>query len=95
MANAWGNSWGGDTGSWLATWASEADLTVTDTDILQLPIDAQLHDRPLLWKRRSSVFGGGAVSVRTQPGQTMSNRPGRIRGGRPEFTVRTSKKGFD
>jgi hypothetical protein len=68
-------------------------LTITDTDILQKPIDAVLAGQQKI-KDRYREYELHAPRLRTRASGTHTG-VGRLKGDKPSFKVTTTKKGYD
>lgn len=71
----------------------ETQLDITDTDIIQLPVDYWLaKDVPFTERWRTVERFGGKSKTRKL---ASAARPMRLQGDGPSFTVKTSRRGFD
>lgn len=92
MADAWGGAWGG---AWGTSWDIRVPVhTITDTDIIQKPVDYALADKQLI-KDRYREWDIRPMNVRTKPGGTRTAGARRLGGDKPSFSVTTTKKGYD
>lgn len=90
MASAWGLSWGQ---SWGNSWGAVSGITtVTDTDILQKPVDYVMHGDQVIRDR----YRTADVRAPNLRGSTRVTRSGpRKLGGSTGFTTRTDNRGYD
>lgn len=88
MADAWGVSWGS---AWGQSWLIRADLTITDTDILQKPVDYVLAGAQPI-KDRYREWDIPAYR-KTETGSTKRSGVRNIGGTVPSFKSTTSKTG--
>ena len=90
MADAWGVSWGG---AWGESWRAAAALDITDTDILQKPIDCVLAGE-VPFKDRYREFELRTPNRKANPRVTTGGAR-KLGGAAPSFRVRTDKRGYD
>lgn len=89
MADAWGTSWGG---AWAESWLVPALLDISDTDILQKPVNCVLHGDQVIKDR----YRISEVRPQNRRENTTVSRSGvKSLGGKPGFTVKTSSRGYD
>lgn len=88
--SAWGNSWGL---SWADSWGSTGYLLITDTDILQKPINCVLAGE-VPFKDRWREY---QIPAKYTTNKTVVKSSGarRLKGPAPSFTTRTGSKGYD
>lgn len=89
MADSWGVSWGS---AWGESWRTRATLDITDTDILQKPVDCVLAGQ-VPYKDKYREWDLKAPN-RKETGKVIRSSV-RSLGGKPGYTVRTDKRGYD
>lgn len=92
VGDVWGNSWGD---AWNVSWAivETATQDVIDTDAIQLPVNVVLHGTQPI-KDRYREFDIRPMNMKST-GVGGRNPTVRLQGGKPSFTVTSSKKGHD
>lgn len=86
--NSWGDSWGS---SWGNSWSAVETRILTDTLIMQKPVDYFMPGLPQYrdtFRTRDVLPGKGGE-------RTAASHGGSLRGPKPSFAVRTDNKGYD
>lgn len=90
MADAWGLAWGT---SWGGSWGLFGFREITDTDILQKPVNYALAGEQRI-KDRGREWDIRAANRKESP-RVMRSGARKLGGEAPSFTVKTGNRGYD